>query len=159
MSPAAPEAGALAQRPQRLADLPAKVAYELAKLAPSDPAGLAAVRVRPAGTEARVVVEAVSAVVVASIEADGTAVRPISLPRAALLSLRRRHPEAERLTVDDLAPLLRLRTLGTAMAVAIVCPQGPALPTISLPAPAEHPGTGRPLLLDPGLLGRSLDGR
>jgi hypothetical protein len=98
--------------------------------------------------------ETLSQAVAAAIEVDGEAARAVTIPAAALLSLRRRHPEAERLTIDDQSPLLRIRSLSEGAIVALACPEADPLPEIPLPEPRllDRDGIRPPLLVDPLLL-------
>lgn len=152
-----PMAAALAPSAPTLAGVPAGALFAVAQLAPQSPPGLAAVRIRPADADGRVVIEALQTAVVCAIETDGEAVRPVCLPRKAVLSLKRRHPEAEWLTVSDAAPVLRLASLSLAAAVALTCPEAEPLPAVPLPSPEAETAADRPaLLLDPALLARCL---
>lgn len=143
-------------RVARIADLPARPLLTLLELVPQGPERLASLQVRPAAAEGRVLLEVASASLMARIEADGDCARPIALPRGPLAVLRRRHPDAERLVLDQLEVGVGLRSFGPDATVALTAAEGellPELPLVELPEPGT-PGSGDdlPLLLDPQLL-------
>lgn len=151
----------LAVRDARLADLPALPLLALLEVAPRSPESLAAVQIRPAGAEGRVLLEAINGVVMVQIEADGDVSAPVSVPRSALAVIKRRHPDAERLVLDRLeAPgAVGVRSFGEAATVAFSCPMAdplPALPLVALPETPGAVGDAMPLLLDPVALGQAL---
>ncbi len=142
----------------RLADLPAAPLLAVAGLAPARPAALAAVRIAPAAAAGRVVIEALSNFQAVRVVVAGTAARPVSIPRWALLELRRRHREAERVVVEPQGPVgLRLVSLAEAIGTAAVCGEVAELPELPTWEPLEGEPPG-PLLLDPALLAAALAG-
>jgi hypothetical protein len=148
----------LAVRDARLADLPARPLLALLEVVPRLPESLAAVQIRPAGAEGRVLLEAVNGVVMVQIEAEGEASAPVSVPRSALGVIKRRHPDAERLVLDRLGAV-GVRSFGEAATVAFSCPMAeplPALPLVGLPESPMPVGDSLPLLLDPVALGQGL---
>jgi hypothetical protein len=152
--------GAIAPRPERLADLPAAPVLALLDLVPSAPGALAALQIRPAEVDGRVLVEVAGSALMGRIEADGDCARPVAIPKAPLAMLRRRHPDADRLVLDQLEPGVGLRSFGADATVAITCPAAqllPELPMVELPErPNPAAGDSLPLLLDPRLLMRAL---
>lgn len=148
--------GAIVTTAQALAEVPAAPLFGLAALAPTKPAGLAAVRIRPAPAAGRVVIEALGNTIAAALEVEGVAALPVTLPRWALLELRRRHRNAERVVIDPLGQGLRLVALAEGLAVALACGEVAALPELPNWEPLE--GTARPLLFDPALLALALAG-
>jgi len=147
-------ATALATTGPRLADLPAAPLLALAALIPAKPPGLAAVRIRPTAG-GRVVIEALANTVAAALEVEGEALQPLTLPRWALLELRRRHREAERLVIEPFGQGLRLVSLGDRAAVALACGEAAALPELPTWRPLERLPAD-PLLIDPQLLAQAL---
>jgi hypothetical protein len=142
----------------RLADLPAGPLLAVAALAPARPAALAAVRIAPAAAPGRVVLEALSNFQAVRLEVAGTAARAVTVPRWALMELRRRHREADRLVIEPMGPVgLRLVSLAEAIGTAAVCGEVAELPELPTwePLMGEPPG---PLLLDPALLAAALAG-
>jgi hypothetical protein len=135
----------------RLIEAPAAPLFAMATLAPARPAGLAAVRIRPAAGAGRVVVEVLSNPLAAALELPGTAARAVTLPRWALLELRRRHREADRVVADALGPGLRLVSLSDQAAAAVACGELAALPELPANVPTLA-GSAEPLLMDPALL-------
>lgn len=151
-------AAAIAPRAARLADLEAAPVLALLDLVGRSPEQLAAVQISPGPTDGRVVVEAACSAVMARLEVDGDAEHPICLPRGPLLVLRRRHPEAERLVLDQLDTGVGMRTFGPDTTVAITSPRAEPLPPLPFVPLPERPAAGDrlPLLLDPVLLGKGL---
>lgn len=152
----------IAPRTARIADLPAAPALALLELVPRVPEGLAALQIRPAAADGRVLLEVAGSALIAQIEADGDCARPIAIPRGPLAVLRRRHPDAERLVLDQLEAGVGLRSFGADATLALTAPEAqalPALPLVALPEPAASAaaaGADLPLLLNPLLLGRAL---
>lgn len=149
-----PPAASIVATGPRLADLPAAPLFALAALAPAKPAGLAAVRICPAGPD-RVRIEALGQTIAAALELEGTAGRAVTLPRWALLELRRRHRPAERLVIDRFGEGLRLVSLAEQTAAALACGEAVALPELPTWQPLEGQPPG-PLLLDPALVAAAL---
>ena len=153
-------AAGIATRSPRIADLPAAPALALLQLVPVAPEGLAVLQIRPAAAEGRVLLEVAGHALLGRIETDGDCARPIAVPRGPLAVLRKRHPDAERLVLDQLDPGVGLRSFGPDATVALTAAEGellPQLPMVELPeAPAAAAGDGLPLLLDPQLLTRAL---
>lgn len=151
----------IAPRAARIADLEAAPLLELLSLVPTGPEQLAALQIRPASTDGRVLLELADRALMARIEADGDCARPISIPRGPLAVLRRRHPNAERLVLDQLEAGVGLRTFGPDATVAMTVAEAaalPELPLLALPTkPSRTGGAELPLLLDPVLLGRALE--
>lgn len=154
-------AAGIAPRTARIADLEAGPLLELLSLVPKDAGPLSALQIRPAATDGRVLLELADRAVMARIEADGDCSRSICLPRGPLTVLRKRHPNAERLVVDQLEVGVGLRSFGPDATVAMTVAEAaalPELPLLSLPAkPSRTRGAELPLLLDPVLLCRSLE--
>lgn len=148
--------GAIVTTAQALAEVPAAALFGLAALAPTKPAGLAAVRIRPAAAAGRVRIEALGNTIAAALEVEGLAARAVSVPRWALMEQRRRHRNAERVVIDPLGQGLRLVALAEGLAVAVACGEVAALP--ELPTWAPLAGPARPLLFDPALLEAALAG-
>ena len=103
-------------------------------------------------------VEAACSAVLARLEVDGDVEHPICLPRGPLLVLRRRHPEAERLVLDQLDTGVGVRTFGADATVALTSPRAEPLPELPFVPLPERPAVGDlpPLLLDPVLLAKGL---
>lgn len=146
----------IAPRAARIADLPAAPVLALLQLVPLAPEGLAALQIRPATANGRVLLELAGPALMGRIEADGDCSRPVAIPRGPLAVLRRRHPDAERLVLDQLEVGVGLRSFGPDATVALTAAEGellPELPLVELPEPGT-PGSGDdlPLLLDPQLL-------
>lgn len=154
-------AAGIAPRTARIADLEAGPLLELLSLVPKNAGPLSALQIRPAATDGRVLLELADRAVMARIEADGDCSRSICLPRGPLTVLRKRHPNAERLVVDQLEVGVGLRSFGPDATVAMTVAEAaalPELPLLSLPAkPSRTRGAELPLLLDPVLLCRSLE--
>lgn len=154
-------AAGIAPRTARIADLEAGPLLELLSLVPTGPEHLAALQIRPAATDGRVLLELADRAVMARIEADGDCSRQICIPRGPLAVLRRRHPNAARLVVDQLEAGVGLRSFGPDATVAMTVAEAaalPELPLLSLPAkPSRTRGAELPLLLDPALLCKSLE--
>lgn len=153
----------IAPRAARLADLPAPPLLALLELVPSKPEGLACLQIRPGPSEGLVEVEVAGPSVMGRLVLEGEAARPVCLPRAALVLLKRRHPDAERLVIDALEDPrhIGLRTFSACSTVAISTPEAAALPllplvTLAPDAPPPAAGAALPLLLDPALLARAL---
>lgn len=133
---------------ERLADLPCQAIYGLLPLLPAHgPRSHAALK--PA-EDGRVIAEAGGGSVVACVELEGQLSRPLCLPRAALMTLARRHPKGDRLVVDGPSPngppLLRLAALDEHSSATVLTPEA---------EPCS--GTVRDLLADPPLLRLSDD--
>lgn len=148
--------GAIVTTAQALAEVPAAPLFGLAALAPSTPAGLAAVRIRPAPVAGRVVIEVLGNTAAAALEVEGLAARALTVPRWALLELRRRHRSAERVVIDPFGQGLRVVALAEGLAVAVACGEMAQLP--ELPNWEPLAGPARPLLFDPELLALALAG-
>lgn len=152
----------IAPRAARIADLPAAPVLALLQLVPLAPEGLAALQIRPAAAEGRVLLEVAGPSLMARIEADGDCSRAVALPRGPLVVIRKRHPDAERLVLDQLEAGVGLRSFGPDATVAISAPEAQLLPDLPLVELPEHPaaaaaaGDGLPLLLDPQLLTSAL---
>lgn len=142
--------GAIVCTAQALAEVPAAALFGLAALAPSTPAGLAAVRIRPAAAAGRVLIEALGPHIAARLEVAGLAARPVTVPSWALRELRRRHRFADRVVIDRFGQGLRVVALAEGLAVAVACGEVAGLP--ELPTWAPVAGPARPLLFDPALL-------
>lgn len=153
-------ASAIAPRAARLADLPAGPVLALLELVPATPESLAALQIRPSGRDGRVLLEAAGPAAMARLELEGDCDRTIAIPRGPLALVRRRHPDAERLVVDQLEAGVGLRSFGPDSTLALCAPEAqqlPALPLVDLPErSAVAAGDGLPLLLDPLLLTRAL---
>ena len=142
----------------RLADLPAAPLLAAAALAPAAPVGLACLRIAPAAAPGRVVIEALSNYQAVRLEVAGTAARAVTVPRWALLELRRRHREAGRVVIEPMGPVgLRLVSLADAIGTAAVAGEVAPLPELPSWAPLEGEPPG-PLLLDPALIAAALAG-
>jgi hypothetical protein len=148
-------------RAARIVDVEAGPVLELLSLVPRDAGHLSALQIRPSATEGRVLLEMADRAVMAQIEADGDCARPVCIPRGPLAVLRKRHPDAERLVLDQLDAGVGLRSFGPDATVAMTVPEAaalPELPLLPLPAtPTRTQGAELPLLLDPVLLARSLE--
>lgn len=150
----------IAPRAARIADLPAAPVLALLDLVPTGPEALAALQIRPAAAEGRVVLEVAGSSLLGRIEADGDCSRPVAIPRGPLAVLRKRHPNAERLVLDQLEVGLGVRSFGPDATVAVTAPEAqllPDLPLVDLPE-RPHPagGDAMPLLLDPRLVSQAL---
>jgi hypothetical protein len=148
--------GAIVTTAQALAEVPAAALFGLAALAPTKPAGLAAVRIRPAAAAGRVRIEALGNTIAAALEVEGVAPQALTVPRWALLELRRRHRCADRVVIDRFGLGLRVVALADGLAVALACGEVAALPELPTWEPLEGPA--RPLLFDPALLEAALAG-
>ena len=151
------ENSSITTRPQRLADLPATAVFSLAALINSKPEPLAAVRIRPTDP-GEAAVEVLSNVLAASITVEATMEQEITLPRAAVLTLKRMHPAAERLVIDAHGDRLQLRTFSIDTTVSTICSPALALPAIpgGLANVPVLPGAPAPVLLDPKLLAAAI---
>jgi hypothetical protein len=153
-------AAEIAPRAVRLADLPASPVLALLDLVPTGPEPLAALQIRPAAADGRVLLEVAGPSLMGRIEADGDCYRPVAIPRGPLAVLRKRHPDAERLVLDQLEAGVGLRSFGPDATVAMTVAAAAALPELPLVDLPEHPlpasGDALPLLLDPQLLARTL---
>lgn len=156
-----PDAGALARRRPRLADLPARPLLGL--LAVTQKTGpRSAIVLRPDGD--RVWAESSSGPLAAAVLMTGDLTRPLAIPRDAIALLQRRHPDAERLAIEGAAPGemggLLLRTLSSASAVSVIAaerpvPDGPSV--ADLIRGIEGQGGGAAALLDLQLLTAAAD--
>ena len=149
----------IAPRTPRIADLEAAPVLELLALVPTEPEPLAALQIRPADTEGRVLLELASTALMARLEVDGDCSRLIALPRGPLAVLRRRHGDAERLVIDELEAGTGLRTFAADSTVAITCSQAAPLPQLPMAEPSEGQpagGDALPVWLDPALLNKAL---
>jgi hypothetical protein len=118
---------------------------------------------RPAGDN-RVIVEAGNGAIVAAVELEGELTRPIALPRAALATLRRRHPTAERLAIDGPSPegagLLRLSALDQSSAATVLAPEAAlvaGLGDLLIDPPLQRLGEAQGVVLDPVLIGLAVE--
>lgn len=145
--------GALVVNGPQLVDVPAAAVYALAPLIPRKPAGLAALRVAPAGA-GLVALELLSNVLVARLVVAGTVARPLTLRGWALVDLKRRHPHAERLLVVDRGHYVALVAASESSSLVLLTTE-PEAPLPALPAdpvavePALAPVE---MLVDPALL-------
>lgn len=153
---------ALAKRRPRVADLPARAVLGLLALTPTR-GDRCHVALRPAG-DGRVIVEAGNGAIVAALEVEGELTRPLALPRAALATLRRRHPSAERLAVDGPSPdgpgLLRLSALDQSSAATVLSPEATltdGLGDLLTVAPLQRLGDARGAMLDPLLIAMAVE--
>lgn len=136
----------------QLLDLPAAPVFALLPLLPSKPAGLAALRVAPAGG-GLVSVELLSNLLVGRLLVEGTVARPISLRAWALVDLKRRHRHAERLLVVDRGNHVALVASNEDSTLALLTTEAPALPDLPADPMALEPAL-EPVeqLVDPQLL-------
>ncbi len=142
-------AAGIAPRTARIADLEAGPLLELLSLVPKDAGPLSALQIRPAATDGRVLLELADRAVMARIEADGDCSRPICIPRGPLTVLRKRHPNAERLVVDQLEVGVGLRSFGPDATVAMTVAEAAALPELPLLSLLDHEVVGAALSLTP----------
>lgn len=137
-----------------LAEVPAAALAALSALAPKEPAGLAAVMIRPAGPD-RVRLEVFGRYVAGSLELAGIAARPVSLHPWVGPHLHRRQRDAGTIRVET-GPgggYLRVLAAGLQSACAVACAEAEPLPEL----PAWEPGPpAEGLLLDPALLSAAL---
>jgi len=152
-------ATALAKRRPRLADLPAGPILGLLVLTPSG-GDRCHVALRPAGP-GRVIAEAGDGAIVAALEIEGELTRPMALPRAALATLRRRHPTADRLAVDGPAAdgpgLLRISALDSSSAATVLTPEATPVDGLGDLLTDPPPGDARGAMLDPLLITRAME--
>lgn len=134
----------------RVADIPAAPLMAVAQLLPARPVDLAVVRLRPAGG-GRVWIEAIAHYMAVSLLLQGSVDRSaLYLPRWAVMAQRRRHPDAERMIVEEMGAGFRLVSISDRAAVAVAMGEGPEIPAI--PEPPDLRGPVDPTLLDPDLL-------
>jgi hypothetical protein len=157
-----PKAAALAKRRPRLADLPARPILGLLALTPTR-GERTHVALRPAGA-GRVILEAGGGAIVAAIEVEGDLTRPMALPRAALATLRRRHPTADRLAIDgpvaDGPGLLRLSALDQCSAATVLTAEATltdGLGDLLTAPPLQRLGEARGAMLDPLLVAMAVE--
>ncbi|MEY4358593.1 MAG: hypothetical protein RLZZ631_79, partial [Cyanobacteriota bacterium] len=160
LAAAAPAAVPVRRRP-RLADLPAAPLLALVPLVPP---------IRPFVVlrqiaEGRVLAEAGGGAVVAVLEVAGELTRELFLPRAGLMTLAKRHPRADRLTVDgpdpDGAPLLLLRALDRDSSATVICPEadpmGGSVAALLQAVPLLALGDEQVAMVDPQLLRQGIE--
>lgn len=149
-----PKAAALAKRRPRLADLPARPILGLLVLTPTR-GDRCHVALRPAGP-GLVIVEAGGGAIFAALEVEGELTRPLALPRAALATLRRRNPTAERLAIDGPASdgpgLLRLSALDQCSAATVLTAEATLTNGLGDLLTDPPPGDARGAVLDPVLI-------
>lgn len=157
-----PKAAALAKRRPRIGDFPARPILGLLALTPTR-GERRSIALRPAGDN-RVIVEAGNGAIVAALEIEGELTRPIALPRAALATLRRRHPTAERLAIDGPSPegagLLRLSALDASSAATVLTPEAAltdGLGDLLTAPPLQRLGEAQGVVLDPVLIGLAVE--
>lgn len=154
----APSAAAVpVRRRPRLADLPAP---PLLALAPLVPHHRPAVMLRPISSD-RVMAEAGSGACCALLELDGQLSRPLYLPRAALITLAKRHPLAERLVIDaNDDGLLLFRAINGDSSATVICSEADALvgsvATLLQAVPLLALGDEQQALINPQLLRKAL---
>ena len=153
---------ALVKRRPRLGDLPARPLLALIGLIPVG-GTRNHLALRPAGDN-RVIVEAGNGAIVAAVELEGELTRPIALPRAALATLRRRHPTAERLAIDGPSPeaagLLRLSALDQSSAATVLAPEAAltdGLGDLLTDPPLQRLGEAQGVVLDPQLVAMAVE--
>ena len=153
-----PKAAALAKRRPRLGDFPAQPILALIGLIPVG-GTRNHLALRPAGDN-RVIVEAGNGAIVAAVELEAELTRPLALPRAALATLRRRNPTAERLAIDGPSPdgpgMLRLSALDQCSAATVLAPEATlsdGLGDLLTEPPLQRLGEARGTVLDPVLIG------
>jgi hypothetical protein len=159
LTPPSPAAVPVRRRP-RLADLPWQ---PLAALVPLIPPSRPALVLRPI-CDGLVMAEAGGGACCAVLELAGELSRELYLPRAGLTTLARRHPHAERLTVDGPAPdgaeLLLLRAIDDTSSATVICLEADALAgsvaSLLAAVPVLALGDGQQALIDPQLLTRAI---
>jgi hypothetical protein len=156
---AAPAAVPVRRRP-RLADLPWQ---PLAALVPMIPPSRPALVLRPI-CDGLVMAEAGGGACCAVLELAGELSRELYLPRAGLTTLARRHPHAQRLTIDGPDPtgaeLLLLRAIDADSSATVICPEADALggsvAALLAAVPLLSMGDESAALIDPRLLVKAI---
>lgn len=151
------EREALVSPTRRLADVPAPLVLALIPLIGGKrSAPLDGVQLEPTEEEERVVLRAGSVTGIAEIEVPGECREPVTVPRAVLASIRRRHPDAQRLVCDRLnESYLGWRSLSASATVALSHPQAPPVPAWPEPLP-DHPEASYEVLLAPSVMGAAI---
>jgi hypothetical protein len=124
----------------------------LARLAPSR-GNWARLQLRPAESGAVAEVVAAETTMAARLLLpDAYVARPVAMPSQALATLQRRHPEAERLGLQDDGGMLLLRTYSNDGAAAVACVETDPLPDLPFIAPPPPRELLPQLLLSPAIL-------